>query len=49
MWSGKNIVNVNIPNSVVTIGNYAFANQKLKSIKLPNQLVTIGEAALDFR
>ena len=40
-----NIVNVNIPNSVVNIGNYAFKNQKLKSIKLPNQLVSIGEGA----
>ena len=40
-----NIVNVNIPDSVVTIGNYAFKNQKLKSIKLPNQLITIGDGA----
>lgn len=40
-----NIVNVNIPDSVVTIGEGAFKNQKLKSIKLPNRLVTIGDAA----
>ena len=39
------ILNVNMPDSVKTIGNSAFCAQKLKKIQLPNQLETIGQVA----
>ena len=48
-WSfyntGAPIFRVNIPDSVKTIGSYAFAGAKLSSVEIPDSVVTIGDYA----
>lgn len=41
----KKLVNVNLPNDLISIGANAFSNTNLSSIKLPNGLTTIGSNA----
>ncbi len=38
-------VSVELPGSLLSIGDYAFLNTKLEEIKLPSGLLTIGEGA----
>jgi|GEM_PF-2629740 len=45
-FSGTKVEKIDIPNSVTSIGTYAFLKTKeLKNIELPNNLQTIGHAA----
>jgi hypothetical protein len=45
-YDKMDIIAVEIPNSVTSIGDYAFAScEMLKTIKLPEQLDTIGDSA----
>jgi hypothetical protein len=44
--SGK-LGSYTIPNSVTTIGDFAFAMTKLTSITIPNSVITIGEWAFN--
>lgn len=41
----KNIAEVNLPESLETISDYAFAHLALKQIDLPDNLKAIGELA----
>lgn len=41
----KNIAEVNLPESLETISDYAFAHMSLKQVKLPDNLKVIGELA----
>ena len=42
------VTNINIPNSVTSIGNYAFEGcSKLISINIPNSVTSIGESAFE--
>ena len=44
VFNGKQITNVTIPNSVTTIGNWAFSqNYSLTSVTIPNSVTGIGE------
>ncbi len=48
LWSHdtfRKLKKVNIPNSVTTIGNYAFSGTSLTSINIPNSVTYIGERA----
>jgi hypothetical protein len=40
-----NLTSVTIPNSMMTIGNYAFCGCGLTSVTIPNSVTTIGNAA----
>ena len=40
-----NLISVTIPNSVKTIGSYAFRGSSLASITIPNNVTTIGYGA----
>jgi hypothetical protein len=44
-FQNQNLTSVNIPNTVITIGNRAFKNNKLKSVTIPDNVTTIGTAA----
>jgi hypothetical protein len=37
-----------VPEGILTIGNYAFADTKITSVKLPDSLKSIGENAFDY-
>ncbi|EGJ27972.1 leucine-rich repeat adhesin HupY/LrrG [Streptococcus porcinus] len=41
----KNISEINLPNSLESISDYAFAHMSLKHVTLPDNLKTIGELA----
>lgn len=41
----SNLTSVVIPNSVTSIGEYAFASSGLTSITIPNSVISIGSAA----
>lgn len=46
--NGKRITDLNIPNSVTSIGNYAFYDfSGLASVTIPNSVTTIGQYAFD--
>ncbi len=43
----SNLTSVTIPNSVTSIGNYAFYNCGLKSVTIPNSVTSIGSYAFE--
>lgn len=43
-----NLVSVTLPDTLVSIGEYAFDDTGIKSITLPEGLKTIGESAFEF-
>ena len=43
---GKTLIE--IPNSVTSIGDYAFCNSKLMSVEIPNSVTSIGKAAFIY-
>ena len=44
-FSSKNLTSVVIPDSVTTIGSFAFAENNLTSVVIPNSVTTIGNYA----
>jgi len=44
-YNNQLITSIQIPDKVVSIGSYAFANSTLVSIKIPNSVTSIGESA----
>ena len=47
-YSIKNLYNIKIPNSITSIGNYAFEySGSLERISIPESVTSIGEAAFD--
>ena len=45
-YNNKNVVNIQLPNTIATIGNYAFYGcSKLKTINIPNSVTKIGQRA----
>jgi len=45
---GTGITELIIPNSVTTIGNYAFASQFFSKVVIPNSVTSIGEGAFAY-
>ena len=42
MYSNGGLTSLTIPESVTTLGEKAFANQKIESVVLPETLTTLG-------
>lgn len=47
-WSCSNLSRVVLPNSLISIGEYAFYECAIKSIDIPNGVTTIGKSAFYF-
>jgi hypothetical protein len=44
-FASKNLTSLTIPNSVTSIGDYAFYNNNLTSLTIPNSVTSIGDYA----
>lgn len=45
LYNCNNLTNLNLPNTIQAIGEYAFFNSDITSVELPASLTTIGQAA----
>ena len=45
VFSDKGLTGITIPNSVTSIGNYAFTSNQLTSVTIPNSVTSIGDLA----
>lgn len=48
VFSTKKIINIQIPNSIETIGDYSFKDNNIKHIELPNSISHIGRHAFSL-